>query len=731
MLLALGASPPPGAAKPKTGEALFAARCAPCHGAKGVGGPGYKKALVGDRSVDGLATYVKVSMPPGQGTPTAQARLIADYMHAAFYSPLAQERNRPARVTLSRLTARQFRNAVADLMGGSQPILPDGKPMGLRAQYFKGRELWDAKERVAERIDPQVGFNFGTAAPVGTGLDAKQFSAVWTGSVLAPDTGEYEFTVRSDQSVRLYLNGESKPLVDAWVRSGKDTEFRGTVTLLGGRAYPLRLEFTKATQGVNDDEKAKAKPAPPAFVELAWRRPRQAVQTIPSQDLFAKEAAPVYVVSTAFPPDDRSIGYERGVSVSKEWDDATTTAALEAAEVWSRRVRDNPKLAEECSWFVQRAFRRGLDEATRKLYVDRQLEGRTPEAGAKRVVLMTLLSPRFLYREIGPTDPYTVAANLSFSLWDSLPDLTLQKAVWEGRLKTPADARREAERMAADPKAWTKLRDFLLLWLKVDDIPDLVKSARRYPEFDPAVAADLRTSMELFLEDAGWDYRKLMTSPRVFMNGRLSKVYGGGLAADAPFQPVEDPARVGLLAQPYLLTKLAYNDGSDPIHRGVLIVRNMLGRVLNPPPSAFAPLAASVHPEFTTRERVALQTKPTMCNGCHGLINPVGFSLERFDAIGRLRKKDNGKPVDDAGYYVSRSGVRVTFRGEPDLARYLAEGDESHAAFVERLFQNMARQPALAYGPRTIPDLQRSFEKEGLNIRGLMVSIAVAASGAK
>ena len=721
MALALGASQgKPAKTTPPAGEDLFAARCAPCHGQKGVGGPGYKGPLTGNRSVEDLTKYVTASMPPGKGTPAPQAKAIAIYMSGAFYSPLAQAKNKPPRVEMARLTVKQFKNAVADLMGYSAPVAPDGPERGLRGEYFKSRDL-DAKQRVVNRVDPQVRFDFGTDGPVPGQFDPHNFSAAWTGSVLAPDTGDYEFVVRTEQGCKLFVNGWDKPLIDAWVKSGNETEFRGTIPLLGGRAYMIRLEFSKATQGVNDDDKKKGKPAPRAYVELLWRRPKRVAETIPAYDLFPKDVPPVYVVDNPFPADDRSVGYERGVAVSKEWDDAVTAAALEVADAFAKR---HPK-KEDCAWFVERAFRRPLDPATKALYVDKQFEGRTPEAAAKRVVLMALLSPRFLYREVGPKDPWTVASNLSFGLWDTLPDDALRKAAGDGKLKTRADAEAQANRMAQDPRAWNKLRDFLLLWLRVDEIPDIVKNAKRFPEFDAAVAADLRTSLEFFLADNGWDYQKLMLSPEVVLNGRLSKLYGGGLPPDAPFQRVEDKDRAGVLTQPYLMARLAYSEGSDPIHRGVLVVRNVLGRVLAPPPAAFAPLAASVHPDFTTRERVALQTSPKMCAGCHGLINPLGFAFERYDALGRLRDKDGAKAVDSTGGY---KGAK--FADARDLAKYLAGSDESHAAFVEKLFQNLVRQPVRAYGPRTLPDLQASFEKGGYNVRNLMVAAVVAASGA-
>jgi hypothetical protein len=174
------------------------------------------------------------------------------------------------------------------------------------------------------------------------------------------------------------------------------------------------------------------------------------------------------------------------------------------------------------------------------------------------------------------------------------------------------------------------------------------------------------------------------------------------------------------------MARFAYLEGSSPIHRGVLIARNMLGRVLAPPPEAFTPLPASLHPTLTTRARVAMQTKPAMCNSCHSLINPLGFTLERYDAIGRIRNAENGKPIDATGSYLARNGANVKFTGAADLAKFLADSDETHAAFTEKLFQHLTKQPIRAYGAKTLPNLQASFKKDQYNIRSLMVSIMMA-----
>jgi hypothetical protein len=283
--------------------------------------------------------------------------------------------------------------------------------------------------------------------------------------------------------------------------------------------------------------------------------------------------------------------------------------------------------------------------------------------------------------------------------------------------------------MLPDLRTRAKLRDFLFTWLKVESAPDLSKAPNLFPGFDAGIAAELRTSLELFLDDVVWgqssDFRQLLLSDDLFMDGRLAKFYGADLPPDAPFQKVPrgPKERAGVLTHPYLLAAFAYTATSSPIHRGVFLARNVLGQSLRPPPEAFTPLAPDLHPQLTTRERVALQTKPQACQGCHHMINPLGFTLENFDAVGRFREAENGKPIDATGGYQTRSGQVVRFAGVRDLAEFLAASPEVHEAFVEQVFHHLVKQPVRAYGPNALADMRQSFEQNGFSVRKLMVEI--------
>ena len=414
-----------------SGEQIFTTKCAACHGRHGEGTKKHRPPLAGDKSLAQLLDVIGREMPEDDpGTLSKHdTEAVANFVYTAMYSPTARRRNRPARIELARLTVGQYRQAVADLIGSFRyPAKWDGS-LGLKAEYIAGRDRKSKDNKGGkgglERVDPQVNFDFGADSPDSDKIDAHKFSIHWNGSLLAPRTGDYDFVVRTDHACRLWINDMQHPLIDAWVKSGNDTEYRGTLFLVGGRVYPLRLEFSKSKQGVDDSKKKGKKEEPPAkaFIRLCWTPPLGVEEPIPSRNLSPNSAPELYVCSTPFPPDDRSYGWERGTTVSKEWDEATTEAAIDTAGYVSTHLSDlagahdgpgdrDAKLRISCRTFAERAFRRPLSADELKSVIERQFElAKNPEVAVKRVVLRVLTSPEFLYREVGGgPEAYNVAS---------------------------------------------------------------------------------------------------------------------------------------------------------------------------------------------------------------------------------------------------------------------------------------------------------------------------------
>jgi hypothetical protein len=737
---------------PRGGEQIFKELCAKCHGAAGEGNEEYDTGpLSGDRSLAELTVLIDKTMPEDAPEKCVgeDAKAVAAYIYDAFYSPIAQARIQPARIELTRLTVRQYQNAVTDLIGSFRGAASWRDERGLKGEYYKGRRIGGRRERTLERVDPTVQFDWADSSPDPEKFEPHEFSIQWEGSVLAPESGDYDFIVRTEHATRLWVNDLETPLIDAWVKSGNDTEYRGTIRLLGGRAYSLKLDFSKAKQGVDDSDKQKEKPPPKkASLALLWKLPHRIAEVIPARCLSPERQPELFVVQAPFPPDDRSVGYERGTAISKAWDEATTEGAIETAGYVAEHLREfsgagendsdrAARLREFCYRFAERAFRQPLTDEQKRLFVDLQFdEAADPVMAVKRVVLLTLKSPRFLYREVGREQPNTfdTASRVSFGLWDSLPDKQLLEAAAAGQLATKEQVAQQVERMQGDPRAKAKLRQFFQQWLKVEQVPDLAKDQERYPNFNAEVANDLRTALDLFVDDVVWseasDFRQLLLADSLPLNGRLAKFYGAEVPENAPFEkrPLEPEHRAGLLTHPYLLTSFAYTGSSSPIHRGVFISRSLLGRALRPPPEAVAPLAPESHANLTTRERIAMQTNSKACLSCHAMINPLGFTLEHFDAVGRFRAEETGKPIDATGEYLTRSGERKQFAGVRDLAAFLAESDETHAAFVQQLFHHQIKQPIRAYGPERAIELQQSFRENQFSIRKLAAEIVTVSA---
>lgn len=733
-------------AAPRSGEVVYREDCMSCHGPVGEGVAGKAdEPLVGEKSIASLAKYIAREMPENDpGTLSmADATASAEYIHQAFYSAEARARNHPPRIELAHLTVRQYRESIADLLGSLRGATGTTETGGLAGTY---RERPERDPKMPDRnrpeatfkkqVDPVIDFDFGANAPE-KGTYAAQFSINWLGSVLVPDTGEYEFRVTSLNGVRLYVNppeggNEKNALIDLWVSSGMSRSAHASIFLLGGRSYPIKIEFFKFKDKT-------------AGLKLEWRPPGGDWTVVPRSHLSPAWSSHVNVVSVPLPPDDGSIGYERGSSVSREWTEAVAKGALQVSAMIGPSVfalagtkADAPDRAEKLKAFslrfAQLAYRRPLTDEQKADLAAIYAGGVAPEVAAKRAFIFTLSNPAFLYPGIGPQDDYAVASRLALALWDSVPDATLLRAAAAGQLKTEAQVRQHAQRMMKDPRAKAKLRDFLHDWLHVEEGAEIAKDQKEYPGFDQGVVMDLRTSLDLFAESIVWseksDYRQLLLGDTILMNQRLAKFYGQKVAPGDGFQPVKMDAdqRAGVLTHPYLLATFSYTKSTSPIHRGVFVTRNILGRMLKPPPMAIAFMDDKFDPSFTMREKVTELTSKPACMSCHVTINPLGFSFERFDAVGRVRATDNKKPVDPVSDYVAADGSVLKLTGARDVGVHAAESQAGQAGFVRNLFHSLVKQPPAAYSPELVGQLTDKFRADGFHVRNLAVEVAVVAA---
>ena len=778
-LLAIGQTQ--GNARQLTGPEIFSKQCARCHGRKGEGVRGkFDGPLQGDRTLENLICYIDKKMPEDDPSKCVgkDAELVAKYIYGAFYSQEARLRtSKPPRIELVHLTNRQYLNSIADLLGEfTSKNNPEGEP-GLRATYYTSKDFAGDKKAI-ERVDQTVDFDYADGFPDEKLKGTNGFSMQWLGSLKAEETGNHEIILKTPNGARLWLNDEVEPLIDAWVASGKVSEHKATVRLLAGRHYPLKLQFFKSKEKL-------------ASVSLQWSPPHGAQQPIPARHLSTSRAAPVLVLNTVFPPDDSSYGYERGLSVSKAWDEATTAAAIEVANyVVTNLDRLSGSKADEtnrsaniekfCMEFVTRAFRKPLTEQQQRLYVSSQLQSSgssrkrqaSPGAGAKtrevhsalagrtlathsasvtntttlhskehqsrveqevkRLVLLTLKSPRFLYLGLSDARPddFDVASRLSYCLWDSVPDEALRRAAAQHVLHTSEQVLQSARRMLEDPRAHAKMQQFFHHWLQMDRIESLAKDDKAYPGFTPAIIGDLRASLDIFLEETMWnsasDYRTLLRADYVYMNNRLAEFYGVTANTTDEFIKVtlqQDP-RSGVLTHPYLLSAFAYQKLSSPIHRGVFLTRNIVGRSLKPPPMAMTFKDADFAPNMTMRQKVSELTRSQNCQTCHSVINPLGFSLEQFDAVGRFRTKENENPIDPVSDYLTDEGQTVHLTGARDIAEYAIGSEQAHKAFIQQLFNHVVKEPMLAYGLDTMKRLHESFIASDFNMQKLLVDIA-------
>ncbi|QEY14664.1 DUF1592 domain-containing protein [Cellvibrio sp. KY-GH-1] len=319
--------------------------------------------------------------------------------------------------------------------------------------------------------------------------------------------------------------------------------------------------------------------------------------------------------------------------------------------------------------FGKRAFRRPLTSAEQTSYNNLFRLGASNDAGARLVIQAMLASPNFLYRsEIGSTfsgtgslTQYETASLLAYTFTGSMPDATLFTEADNNRLNTPAQLRTQAERLLGTAKASTQFAYFGQQWLHVDDLAALQRDKTLYPQFTTAIGAAMKTELDSFLTEIflkpGYKIADVFNPGFSFLNGPLASYYGiAGVSGDQ-FQKVATNAqRGGVLHLGAITATLATQKESHPIHRGLLVRRNLLCQEFAPPPPNVGEVEP-LDPNKPTRQRFAAHTSNTNCQSCHQYIDNIGFGFENYDAVGRFRTLEgNNIPVDASG---SISGLAV------------------------------------------------------------------------
>ena len=367
-------------------------------------------------------------------------------------------------------------------------------------------------------------------------------------------------------------------------------------------------------------------------------------------------------------------------------------------------------------------------------------------SGLRAALAGMLVAPEFLFRvEQSEPDPdgsgelrldaWSRAARLSFFLWDSPPDGPLLDAAESGALLAREGLDRQIERMLASPRVEQGLRAFFSDMLQFDRFATLSIDSTLYPRFTKNVEDDAREQTLRTIADhllhRNRDYRDLFVTRDTFLTPPLAAIYGvplprsqelGGAVPWVPYRFPEGDSHVGLLSQVSFLALHSHPGRSSPTLRGQAVREIFLCQHVPPPPPDvdFSLLQDTYNPDFlTTRDRLVEHRRNPMCASCHNLTDPIGLTLEVFDAAGGYRTTENGALIDASGELNGR-----TYTGPPGLAEALRDEPRATSCFLERAFSyGTARMPT--DGERAwLAELQTDFAESGVKWRALMRSIA-------
>ena len=325
------------------------------------------------------------------------------------------------------------------------------------------------------------------------------------------------------------------------------------------------------------------------------------------------------------------------------------------------------------------------------LITDVQRDGGAFEEGLATAIQAMLLSPHFLFRiERASATPLTIgsarsisqhelASRLSYFLWSSMPDDALLAAADRGKLAQPAALVAQVKRMLLDPKAHALVENFGGQWLQVRKLESVKPDRKRFPEFDEYLRLSMQRETEMFFESIVREDRSILDfidANYTYLNERLARFYNVPNVQGSEFRKVlfaNDAHRSGLLGQASVLTISSYANRTSPVLRGKWVLENLVGAPPPPPPPDVPNLdEAKIGLSSSMREQLELHRKNAVCASCHTRMDPLGFGLENFDAIGGWRTKDGQFPINASGTlpdgrsFDGPQGLESILKAQPD-----------------------------------------------------------------
>ncbi len=356
---------------------------------------------------------------------------------------------------------------------------------------------------------------------------------------------------------------------------------------------------------------------------------------------------------------------------------------------------------------TRRAFRRPVTEADIKPLMAFYDKGRAEgdfDNGIERALTAMLVSPDFLFRverdpkssapgAIYKVSDLALASRLSFFMWSSIPDDQLLELAEKNKLSDPVVMQAQVQRMLDDPKSQALVDNFAGQWLYLRNLQLMKPDPVLFPEFNDTLREDFKTETSLLFQNVFREDRSIMElldAKYTFLNQRLAEHYGIPGVYGSQFRKVEltDPNRGGLLGQGSILTVTSYPNRTSVVQRGRWILENLLGTPPPPPPPNVPDL--NVHgkegKQLTMRQAMEQHRANPVCASCHSRMDPLGFALENYDAVGKWRDKDAGDVIDNSG----KTPDGTPFKGPAGLKTILAEKDRD-------MFLNTVTEKLLLY----------------------------------